>query len=46
MTRVIFAVVGVLVVLIGGGLVYLAAFDIPAPRTKIEKVIPNDRLGR
>lgn len=46
MTRVIVVVAGLLLVVVGGGFAYLAAFDIPAPRAKIEKPIPNDRLPR
>lgn len=36
----------VLVLLVGGGVAFLATWDIPAPRSKIEKVIPADRLGK
>ena len=35
-----------LVVLVLGGLVVLAMIDIPAPKTRIERTIPNDRLPR
>lgn len=35
----------VLLVLVGGG-VFLATFDLPAPTARVEKVIPNDRLPR
>lgn len=35
-----------LVVLIGGFAAFLAAWDIPAPSAKIEKVIPNERFAR
>jgi hypothetical protein len=35
-----------LVLLIGGGAAFLATWDIPAPRAKVEKVIPADRLGK
>jgi len=35
----------VLVVVIGGG-VFLATFDLPPPSAKIEKVIPDERLPR
>jgi len=34
----------VLVVVLVGGLVLLATWDMPAPTTTIEKVIPNDRF--
>ena len=35
-----------LVTMIVGGVVFLATWDIPAPITKIEKVIPDDRFPR
>ena len=35
-----------LVVVIVGGTTALALWDIPAPTTKIEKVIPDDRFQR
>jgi len=35
-----------LVLLLGGGAAFLANWDIPAPRSKVEKVIPADRLGK
>lgn len=38
-------VVLVLLVLAGGG-VFLAAWDVPPPSAKVEKVIPDDKLPR
>ncbi|HLT77143.1 MAG TPA: hypothetical protein VKZ87_07130 [Ferrovibrio sp.] len=38
--------IALLVLLIGGGAAFLATWDIPAPRAKVEKVIPADRLGK
>ena len=35
-----------LVAMIIGGAVFLATWDIPAPMTKIEKTIPDDRFPR
>ena len=35
----------VLAVVIGGGLAFLASWDIPAPTATMEKDIPNDRLA-
>lgn len=35
-----------LVLLVGGAIAFLATWDIPAPRSKVEKVIPADRLGK
>lgn len=40
-------VMAVLVVaVIVGGAVFLATWDIPAPMSTVEKVIPNDRFPR
>ncbi|MCW0232314.1 MAG: hypothetical protein OJJ21_01820 [Ferrovibrio sp.] len=36
----------VLVLVVGGGFAFLASWDIPAPRSKVEKIIPADRLGK
>ncbi|MEK9969559.1 MAG: hypothetical protein VW600_10510 [Ferrovibrio sp.] len=36
----------ILILLVGGGAAFLASWDIPAPRSKVEKVIPADRLGK
>jgi hypothetical protein len=33
----------IVVILVGGG-IFLATWDIPAPSAPVEKVIPNDRL--
>ena len=46
MMRLIRYLVIVLVVAIAGGAVFLATWRIPAPTTRIEKVIPNDRFPR
>jgi len=35
----------VLLVLVGGG-VFLASFDLPAPTARVEKVIPDDHLPK
>lgn len=35
----------VLLVLVGGG-VFLASFDLPAPTARVEKVIADDRLPK
>jgi hypothetical protein len=36
----------IFVVVIAGGVVFLATWDIPAPTHPVEKVIPNDRFSR
>ena len=33
-------------VVVAGGIAFLAAWNVPAPVNKIEKVIPNDRFPR
>ena len=36
----------VVLVIVAGGAVFLASWQIPAPTAKVEKVIPNDRFPR
>jgi hypothetical protein len=36
----------IVVVVLAGGAVFLATWDIPAPTHPVEKVIPNDRFSR
>ena len=36
----------ILIVAFAGLLAFLANWDIPAPTTRIERVVPNDRLPR
>ncbi|MGE3333037.1 MAG: hypothetical protein AB7I36_05295 [Rhodospirillaceae bacterium] len=40
-----FVVLGVLVLLVAGAIV-LTTWDMPAPTTTIEKVIPNERFNK
>lgn len=40
-----FVIVAVLAILVGGAVI-LATWDMPAPSTTIEKVIPNERFTR
>ena len=35
-----------LIVAVGGGLAFLATWEIPAPSQKVEKVLKNDRFPR
>ena len=37
-------VIGLVLVLLVGGAVFLATWDMPPPTATIEKVIPNDRF--
>jgi hypothetical protein len=38
-------IIGALIVLVGGGL-FLATWEIPVPATEIERTVPNDRFPR
>jgi hypothetical protein len=40
------AIIVLVVLLLGGGITYLALWDIPAPSHPVEKVIPDERLPR
>jgi hypothetical protein len=44
--RPLLILVSVLVLAIGGFIVFLGVWDIPPPTAKIEKAIPNDRISR
>jgi hypothetical protein len=44
--RTLLTIVIALIVVLLGGLAVLATIDIPAPKTRIERTIPNDRLPR
>jgi hypothetical protein len=44
--RTLLIVIVALAVIVLGGLAVLATIDIPAPKTRIERTIPNDRLPR
>ena len=46
MRKFILVLVLVLIVVAVGGFVVLANWDVPAPTTTMEKVIPNDRLAQ
>ncbi|MBF0168582.1 MAG: hypothetical protein HQL45_13230 [Alphaproteobacteria bacterium] len=35
-----------LLLAIGGGVVFLASWDLPPPTAKVEKVIPNERFQK
>lgn len=44
--RTLLIIVAALVIFVLGGFALLATVDIPAPKTRIERTIPNDRLPR
>jgi hypothetical protein len=44
--RTLLIIVIALAVIVLGGLAVLATIDMPAPKTRIERTIPNDRLPR
>ncbi len=45
MNRIVLILVGIGALIVIGGLATLAVWTIPAPSTKVEKVIPNDRFA-
>lgn len=46
MLKLTVAIIVLIVVLLGGGVAYLALWDIPAPSKSVEKVVPDERLPR
>lgn len=44
--RTLLIIVAVLAAVVLGGFALLATVDIPAPKSRIERTIPNDRLPR
>lgn len=46
MKKFILFLVILLVVAVGGGLAFLATWEIPAPSQKVEKVLNNDKFPR
>jgi len=46
MRRITIFIVFLLVLVLGGGFVFLATWDIPAPSQPVEKVLDNDRFPR
>ena len=46
MSRIILVLLAIVGVLLIGGLLYVAIFDLPAPSKPVEKVIPNERFAR
>ena len=46
MSRVISVLFVLLLFVIGGGMAFLASWDMPAPSRSVEKVIPDERFPR
>ena len=46
MNRIALVAVVVVAVVLVGGAVFFATWDIPPPSAKVEKVLPNDRFPR
>jgi hypothetical protein len=46
MNRLYLTLAAVIAVVLGAGALFLAAWDIPAPTSRVEKVIPHERLGQ
>ncbi|MGF7147754.1 hypothetical protein FHS96_001363 [Sphingomonas zeicaulis] len=45
MTRLITILI-LLVLIVGGGLWFLSTLDTEKPQTRVEKVVPGDKLGK
>jgi hypothetical protein len=46
MRRITIFIVFLLILVLGGGFVFLATWEIPAPSQPVEKVLDNDRFPR
>ena len=46
MNKLYLTLAAVIAVVLGAGALFLAAWDIPAPTSRVEKVIPYERLGQ
>ena len=46
MKKISVIVVGIVLLAVAGGGIFLATWDIPAPVADIEKVVPDDRFPR
>ncbi|WP_193555790.1 hypothetical protein [Hwanghaeella grinnelliae] len=46
MGKFILVIFALLAVVLGGGAVFLATWDIPAPSQTVERVLPDDRFPR
>jgi len=46
MKKLVGAVVALVLLVMAGGAVFLANWEIPAPLQPVEKAIPNDRFAR
>ena len=44
--RTLLIILAIVAVVVLGGIAVLATVDIPAPKSRIERTIPNDRLPR
>lgn len=46
MSRVLSVLIVLILLVLGGGMAVLAAWDLPAPSKTVEKVLPDDRFPR
>ncbi|MDR3516360.1 MAG: hypothetical protein P4M00_11115 [Azospirillaceae bacterium] len=46
MTRLVTLIFAAILIVLVGGAIFLATWDIPAPTRQIEKPIPDDRLPK
>lgn len=45
MSKPLLSLIGIVVLVIAGGIVFLGTFKLPAPSQQVELQIPNDRLS-
>jgi hypothetical protein len=45
MSKPLFTLIGILVLILAGGIVFLGTYKLPAPSQQVELQIPNDRLS-
>jgi hypothetical protein len=45
MSRILLALAVLVLLVLVGGFVYLSSVDLPAPRERVEKVLPSDQLA-
>lgn len=46
MGKIVGILLALVLLLVVGGSIFLASFDMPVSKTRVEKVIPDDRLPR
>lgn len=45
MSKPLLSLIGIVILILAGGIVFLGTFKLPAPTQQVELQIPNDRLS-